>query len=150
MCTGYWQVSNIHAGTGANNVIPASLEVDFNFRFCTKSTVQSLKRRLEDILRRYGLDFSIEWNLSGIPFVTRSGELVEAVKRSILAHTGLATELSTSGGTSDGRFIAQICPQIIELGPVNASIHKLNENIELAALERLPSIYLDVLRALLP
>ena len=145
-----WQVSNIHGGTGANNVIPASLEVDFNFRFCTKSTVQSLKQRLEDILGRHRLDFSVEWNLSGIPFVTRSGELVEAVKRSILAHTGLATELSTSGGTSDGRFIAQICPQIVELGPVNASIHKLNENIELAALERLPSIYLDVLRALLP
>ena len=145
-----WQVSNIHGGTGANNVIPASLEVDFNFRFCTRSTEQSLKRRLEDILRRYGLDFSIEWNLSGIPFVTRSGELVEAVKRSIAERTGLATELSTSGGTSDGRFIAQICPQIIELGPVNASIHKLNENVELAALERLPGIYLDVLRALLP
>ena len=145
-----WQVSNIHGGTGANNVIPASLEVDFNFRFCTKSTVQSLKQRLEDILGQHRLDFSVEWNLSGIPFVTRSGELVEAVKRSILAHTGLATELSTSGGTSDGRFIAQICPQIVELGPVNASIHKLNENIELAALERLPSIYLDVLRALLP
>ena len=145
-----WQVSNIHAGTGANNVIPASLEVDFNFRFCTKSTVQSLKQRLEDILGRYRLDFSVEWNLSGIPFVTRSGELVEAVKRSILAHTGFATELSTSGGTSDGRFIAQICPQIVELGPVNASIHKLNENVELAALERLPGIYLDVLRALLP
>ena len=145
-----WQVSNIHAGTGANNVIPASLEVDFNFRFCTKSTEQSLKQRLEDVLRRHGLDFGIEWNLSGTPFVTRSGELVEAVKRSILAHTGHSPELSTSGGTSDGRFIARICPQIVELGPVNESIHKLNENVELAALERLPGIYLDVLRALLP
>ena len=145
-----WQVSNIHAGTGANNVIPASLEVDFNFRFCTRSTEQSLKRRLEDILRRYGLDFSIEWNLSGIPFVTRSGELVEAVKRAVFAHTGRTPQLSTAGGTSDGRFIAQICPQIVELGPVNASIHKLNENVELAALEHLPRIYLDILRALLP
>ena len=145
-----WQVSNIHAGTGANNVIPGSLEVEFNFRFCTRSTEQSLKQRLEDILRRHGLDFRIEWNLSGTPFITRSGELVEVVKRSVLAHTGRSPELSTSGGTSDGRFIAQICPQIVELGPVNASIHKLNENIELTALEQLPRIYLDVLRALLP
>ena len=145
-----WQVSNLHAGTGANNVIPASLEAEFNFRFCTKSTEQSLKQRLEDILSRHGLDFSIEWNLSGTPFVTRSGELVEAVKRSIAERTGRAAELSTSGGTSDGRFIAKICPQIVELGPVNASIHKLNENIELTELEQLPSIYLDVLRALLP
>ena len=145
-----WQVSNIHAGTGANNVIPGSLEVEFNFRFCTRSTEQSLKQRLEDILRRHGLDFRIEWNLSGTPFITRSGELVEVVKRSVLAHTGRSPELSTSGGTSDGRFIAQICPQIVELGPINASIHKLNENIELTALEQLPRIYLDVLRALLP
>ena len=145
-----WQVSNIHAGTGANNVIPASLEAEFNFRFCTKSTEQSLKQRLEDVLRRHGLDFRVEWNLSGTPFVTRSGELVEAVRRSILAHTGRSPELSTSGGTSDGRFIARICLQIVELGPVNASIHKLNENIELSALEQLPRIYLDVLRALLP
>jgi len=145
-----WQISNIHAGTGANNVIPASLEVDFNFRFCTRNTEQSLKQRLEDVLRRHGLDYSVEWNLSGTPFVTRSGELVEAVKRSVMAHTGRSPELSTSGGTSDGRFIARICPQIVELGPVNASIHKLNENIELNALEQLPRIYLDVLRALLP
>lgn len=145
-----WQISNIHAGTGANNVIPAALEVEFNFRFCTKSTEQSLKQRLEGILSRHGLDFGIEWNLSGTPFITRSGELVEAVKRSIAKRTGRAAELSTSGGTSDGRFIAQICPQIVELGPVNASIHKLNENIELIALEQLPSIYLDVLGALLP
>ena len=145
-----WQVSNIHAGTGANNVIPCSLEVEFNFRFCTRSTEQSLKQRLEDVLRRHGLDYGVEWNLSGNPFITRTGELVEAVKRSVKAHTGRSPELSTSGGTSDGRFIAQICPQIVELGPVNASIHKLNENIELAALERLPEIYLDVLRTLLP
>ena len=145
-----WQVSNIHAGTGANNVIPASLEVDFNFRFCTRSTEQSLKQRLENVLRQHGLDYSVAWNLSGAPFVTRAGELVEAVKRSVKAHTGRLPELSTSGGTSDGRFIAQICPQIVELGPVNASIHKLNENIELSALEQLPEIYLDVLRTLLP
>lgn len=145
-----WQVSNIHAGTGANNIIPGSIEIDFNFRFCTKSSEQSLKQRLEDVLRRHALDYELEWNLSGKPFVTRSGELVDAVKRAVFAHTGRTPKLSTAGGTSDGRFIAQICPQIVELGPVNATIHKLNENIELAALEQLPRIYLDVLRALLP
>jgi len=145
-----WQVSNIHAGTGANNVIPGSIEVEFNFRFCTRSSEESLRQRLEDVLRRYALDYDLQWNLSGRPFVTRTGELVEAVRRAVFAHTGRTPELSTAGGTSDGRFIAQICPQIVELGPVNATIHQLNENIELAALEQLPRIYLDVLRALLP
>jgi succinyl-diaminopimelate desuccinylase len=145
-----WQVSNIHAGTGATNIIPDSLEIEFNFRFCTKSSEQSLKQRLEDVLRRHALDFDLQWNLSGKPFVTRTGELVDAVKRAVFAHTGRTPELSTAGGTSDGRFIAQICPQIVELGPVNATIHKLNENVELAALEHLPRIYLDILRALLP
>ena len=145
-----WQVSNIHAGTGANNVIPGSIEVEFNFRFCTRSSDQSLKQRLEDVLRRHALDYDLQWNLSGRPFVTRTGELVEAVRRAVFAHTGRTPELSTAGGTSDGRFIAQICPQIVELGPVNATIHQLNENIELAALEQLPRIYLDVLRTLLP
>jgi succinyl-diaminopimelate desuccinylase len=145
-----WQISNIHGGTGVNNVIPASVEVDFNFRFGTKSSVQSLEQRLEDILRRHELDYDIRWSLSGLPFMTRSGALVDAVRRAILEHTGRKAELSTAGGTSDGRFIAQICPEIVELGPVNASIHKLNENIELAALEQLPRIYLDVLRGLLP
>ena len=145
-----WQVSNIHAGTGATNIIPDSLEIEFNFRFCTKSSEQSLKQRLEDVLRRHALDFDLQWNLSGKPFVTRTGELVDAVKRAVFAHTGRTPQLSTAGGTSDGRFIAQICPQIVELGPVNATIHKLNENVELAALEHLPRIYLDILRALLP
>ena len=145
-----WQVSNIHAGTGATNIIPDSLEIEFNFRFCTKSSEQSLKQRLEDVLRRHTLDFDLQWNLSGKPFVTRTGELVDAVKRAVFAHTGRTPQLSTAGGTSDGRFIAQICPQIVELGPVNATIHKLNENVELAALEHLPRIYLDILRALLP
>jgi succinyl-diaminopimelate desuccinylase len=145
-----WQVSNIHGGTGAANIIPASIEIDFNFRFCAKSSEQSLKQRLEDVLRRHELDYDLQWSLSGLPFVTRSGKLVEAVKRAVFEHTGRTPALSTAGGTSDGRFIAQICPEIVELGPVNATIHKLNENIELAALEQLPEIYLDVLRALLP
>jgi succinyl-diaminopimelate desuccinylase len=145
-----WQVSNLHAGTGATNIIPGSLELDFNFRFSSASTEAGLRERLESVLRRHGFDYSVAWTLSGNPFLTRPGELVDAVTHAVRAHTGRTPELSTSGGTSDGRFIAAICPQIVELGPVNASIHKLNEHIELAALEQLPKIYLDTLRALLP
>ncbi len=145
-----WQVSNLHAGTGATNIIPGSLELDFNFRFSTSSTEASLRTRLEAVLRRHGLEYSLAWTLSGNPFLTQPGALVEAVKRSVQAQTGRTPELSTSGGTSDGRFIIEICPQVVELGPVNASIHKLNEHIELEALEQLPRIYLDTLRALLP
>ena len=145
-----WQVSNIHAGTGATNVIPGSLQLDFNFRFSTASTEESLRERLEAVLRAHALDYAIEWTLGGRPFVTQRGELVEMVTRAVRAHTGRTPVLSTAGGTSDGRFIADICPQIVELGPVNASIHKLNEHIELGALEQLPKIYLDTLRALLP
>jgi succinyl-diaminopimelate desuccinylase len=144
-----WQVSNIHAGTGAANVIPGQLELDFNFRFSTASGEDSLKERFEAVLRKHGLDYSVDWTLSGKPFLTRPGELVNALQSAIRAHTGRRAELSTTGGTSDGRFIAEICPQVVEFGPVNASIHKLNEHIELDALERLPRIYLDVLRALL-
>jgi succinyl-diaminopimelate desuccinylase len=147
--TGF-QVSNIHAGTGAGNVIPGSLTLDFNFRFCTESTDASLRQRVEGVLRRHGLDYSLDWVLGGKPFVTQRGRLVEVMTRSIRAITGLTPELSTTGGTSDARFIADICPEIVEFGPVNASIHKLNEHIELEALEKLPSIYLDTLRALLP
>ncbi|HVC10770.1 MAG TPA: succinyl-diaminopimelate desuccinylase [Burkholderiales bacterium] len=144
-----WQASNIHAGTGAGNVIPGTLELDFNFRFSTASTEESLKERLESVLRKHGLDFSLQWTLSARPFLTETGELVDAVARAVRAHTGRTPELSTTGGTSDARFIAEICPQIVELGPVNASIHKLNEHIQLSALEQLPRIYLDTLRALL-
>jgi len=144
-----WQASTIHAGTGAGNVIPGTLELDFNFRFSTASTEDSLKERLESVLRKHGLDFSLQWTLSARPFLTVTGELVDAVARAVRAHTGRTPELSTTGGTSDARFIAEICPQIVELGPVNASIHKLNEHIELSALEQLPRIYLDTLRALL-
>jgi succinyl-diaminopimelate desuccinylase len=144
-----FQVSNIHAGTGANNVVPGSLEMDFNFRFSTESTAQSLKERTDEVLRRHGLDYSIDWHLSGSPFLTERGALVAAVQSAIQAVNGVVPELSTSGGTSDGRFIAEICPQIVELGPVNASIHKLNEHIDLQALEDLPRIYLGILRTLL-
>ncbi len=144
-----FQVSNIHAGTGANNVVPGSLEMDFNFRFSTESTAQSLKERTDEVLRRHGLDYPIDWHLSGNPFLTERGALVAAVQSAIKAVNGVVPELSTSGGTSDGRFIAEICPQIVELGPVNASIHKLNEHIDLQALEDLPRIYLGILRTLL-
>ena len=144
-----WQVSNIHAGTGANNLIPGSLELDFNFRFCTRSPEASLRERFEAILRKHGLDYEVQWSLSGNPFITPPGELVGALEQAIRAHTGRKPELSTTGGTSDGRFIAEICPQVVEFGPPNASIHKLNENIELPILEQLPRIYLDTLRKLL-
>jgi succinyl-diaminopimelate desuccinylase len=145
-----WQVSNVHAGVGATNLIPGSLELDFNFRFGPSSPEASLRERLEAVLRRHGLDYQLQWTLSGNPFITPPGELVDAVKRAVRANTGRTPELSTTGGTSDARFIAAICPQIVELGPPNATIHKLNENIELEVLEQLPRIYLDTLRALLP
>jgi succinyl-diaminopimelate desuccinylase len=144
-----FQVSNIHAGTGANNVVPGSLEMDFNFRFSTECTAQSLKDRTDAILRKHGLEYSIDWHLSGNPFLTGRGALVAAAQAAIKDVNGVVAGLSTSGGTSDGRFIADICPQIVELGPVNASIHKLNENIDLQALEDLPRIYLGILRTLL-
>ena len=145
-----WQVSNIHAGTGARNVIPGALTLDFNFRFSTASSAESLKTRFEAVLDKHGLDYSIDWVLGGRPFVTQRGRLVEVMSEVIRKHTGRTPELSTTGGTSDARFIADICPQVVEFGPVNQSIHKLNEHIELDALERLPGIYLDTLRALLP
>jgi succinyl-diaminopimelate desuccinylase len=146
-----WQCSNIHAGTGAGNVIPGSLSLDFNFRFSTESTEASLKARLEAVLKKHGVDYSVDWLPGGgKPFVTERGRLVEVVSQAIRSQTGRTPELSTTGGTSDARFIAEICPEVVEFGPVNASIHKLNEHIELAALEKLPRIYLDILRALLP
>jgi succinyl-diaminopimelate desuccinylase len=145
-----WQVSNIHAGTGAGNVIPGALTLDFNFRFSTESSDASLKDRFEAVLRKHGLEYSVDWVLGGRPFVTQRGRLVEVVSEAIRRHTGRTPQLSTTGGTSDARFIADICPEIVEFGPVNASIHKLNEHIELAALEKLPLIYLDALRTLLP
>jgi succinyl-diaminopimelate desuccinylase len=126
------------------------LELDFNFRHSTASTESSLKERLESVLRKHKLDYTVDWTPGSKPFLTQPGALVDTVKRVIKAHTGRTPELSTAGGTSDGRFIVDICPQVVELGPVNASIHKLNENIELAELEQLPRIYLDTLRALLP
>jgi len=145
-----FQVSNIHAGTGAANVVPGAVEVDFNFRFSTESTSTSLQERVEGILKKNGLDYSLSWVLGAKPFLSKRGKLAETVLQIGKRHTGRSAELSTTGGTSDARFIIEICPEVLELGPVNASIHKLNEHIELAALEQLPKIYLDTLRALLP
>jgi len=143
-----WQVSNIHGGTGASNVIPGTVEVDFNFRFCTESTPQSLQQRLQAVLERHGLNYDLRWVLGGLPFLTPPGTLVDAVQRAIAEETGQHAELSTSGGTSDGRFIASLCPQVVELGPPNASIHKVDECIVLADIEPLKNIYRRVLEQL--
>ena len=145
-----WQISNLHAGTGAANVIPGSVEVDFNFRFSTQSTEASLRERVEAILKKHQLDYALSWTLGARPFLSKNGRLAKTVLDTAKKHSGRSAELSTTGGTSDARFIIDICPEVVELGPVNASIHQLNENIELSALEQLPRIYLDTLRALLP
>ena len=136
-----WQMSNIHGGTGATNVIPGQVVIDFNFRFSTESTAEGLQRRVHALLDRHGLEYDLAWTLGGQPFLTTPGELVAAVQQAIRAETGLETELSTTGGTSDGRFIAQVCPQVIELGPPNASIHKIDENVLVADVEPLKNIY---------
>jgi len=143
------QISNIHGGTGVTNVIPGELEVQFNFRFSTAVTDSELRARTEEILGKHGLEYSLKWNLSGQPFLTGGGELVEATVKSIEHITGLATELSTSGGTSDGRFIAPLGAQLIELGPVNASIHKIDEAVLASDLPKLTAIYKDILQRLL-
>ena len=143
-----WQVSNMHGGTGASNIIPGELVVDFNFRFCTESTPESLQQRLQAVLARHQLEYSLKWTLGGLPFLTPPGTLVEAVRGAIQAETGLTTELSTTGGTSDGRFMAKVCSQVIELGPINASIHKINEHVLVSSLEPLKNIYKGVLERL--
>lgn len=145
-----WQVSNIHAGTGVGNVIPGSVEMDFNFRFSTESTDASLTQRVEAILKKHALDYSLSWVLGARPFLSAQGRLAQTVTEICRRHTGHRAELSTTGGTSDARFIIEIAPEVLEIGPVNSSIHKLDEHIEVAALEQLAKIHLDVLRALLP
>lgn len=147
-----WQVSNIHGGTGASNVIPGTVVIDFNFRFCTESTPDGLQQRVTDILGRHGLqagaDVDLAWTVGGLPFLTTPGTLVDAVREAIRDETGLNTELSTTGGTSDGRFIAQVCPQVIELGPTNATIHKVDEHVPVADIEPLKNIYRRTLERL--
>ncbi|OGA51757.1 MAG: succinyl-diaminopimelate desuccinylase [Betaproteobacteria bacterium RIFCSPLOWO2_12_FULL_62_13] len=144
-----WQISNINAGTGANNVIPGTAHIKFNFRFSTASTVESLETRVIGILDKHGVPYDIEWRYEGRPFLTKKGNLVDAVARAIKKVTGIDTELSTSGGTSDGRFIADICPQVVEFGPTNATIHKINECIRVEEVETLPKIYRQILVNLL-
>jgi len=143
-----WQVSNIHAGTGAGNVIPGDCVLDFNFRFCTESTPESLQRRLTAILDRHGLDYKLEWIVGGLPFLTEPGALVDAVREVVREETGIDPELSTTGGTSDGRFISQICPEVIELGPPNSSIHKIDEHVDVDELEAVKNIYCRLLARL--
>lgn len=147
-----WQVSNVHGGTGASNVIPGTVTVDFNFRFSTESTPHGLQQRLLDVLRKNGLqasaDYDLTWIIGGLPFLTKPGTLVDAVSAAILSETGLTTQLSTTGGTSDGRFMAQICPQVIELGPPNATIHKINEHVKVSEIEPLKNTYRRILENL--
>jgi len=144
-----FQISNIHAGTGANNVIPGHCEVLFNFRFASVSNADELKRRTHAILDRHRLDYALDWQLSGNPYLTGAGALVDALSAAIRDTVALAPELSTSGGTSDGRFIAAICDQVVEFGPVNATIHKIDECVALAAIEPLSQIYEKTLQRLL-
>ena len=136
-----FQISNAHAGTGAGNVVPGTFVIDFNIRFSTASTVDSLQARVHSLLDRHGLEYEIAWTLGAKPFLTPRGELCEALTAAVTAANGVAAQLSTTGGTSDGRFIADICPQLVEFGPVNASIHTLDECIAVADLEPLAKIY---------
>ncbi len=144
-----FQISNINAGTGVDNVIPGQVEVNFNLRYSTELDHQQIIDTTETILKQHGLDYNIDWRHSGYPFLTAEGELVEAAKQSIKAITGLDTELSTAGGTSDGRFVAPTGAQVLELGPVNASIHKINEHVRVSDLDRLSEIYQGILAKLL-
>jgi succinyl-diaminopimelate desuccinylase len=144
-----FQVSNVRAGTGATNVIPGSCEVDFNLRFAPVSSAESLMKRIEAILRRHGLEYELAWTVGAQPFSTSEGPLSAAMAAAIRDVTGRATTLSTTGGTSDGRFIATVCRQVVEFGPPNASIHKIDEHIAVADLEPLKNIYRGTLERLL-
>lgn len=144
-----FQISNINGGTGATNVVPGDVEIVFNFRFSTELTEQDLRQRAEAILDKHGLEYDINWKLSGHPFLTSEGALVEAALASIKTHTGLDSELSTAGGTSDGRFIAPTGAQVLELGPVNATIHKIDECVKADDLDQLHLIYQGILENLL-
>lgn len=144
-----WQVSNIHGGTGASNIIPGELVVDFNFRFSTASTADGLKEQVVSILNAHGLNYDLSWVLGGEPFLTPAGELSNAISTAVHHQTTRTPELSTTGGTSDGRFIAKICPQVIEFGPVSKTIHQIDECIEVACMEPLAKIYAEVLSILI-
>jgi succinyl-diaminopimelate desuccinylase len=143
-----FQISNIHAGTGANNIIPSELAIEFNFRFSTESKPEQLRERVEKILKDAGLDFEIDWHLGGSPFITGDGTLANALRSAIKAETGVHTELSTTGGTSDGRFIAKVCKEVVEFGPLNATSHKINECVIVDNVEPLKNIYRRTLEQL--
>ena len=144
-----FQISNINAGTGATNVIPGEMVAEFNFRFSTESTPEQLRTRVQDLLDRHGLDTTITWTLGGEPFLTPIGSLSDALTQAIEAEVGRKPALSTTGGTSDGRFIAKLCPQVIEFGPINATIHKIDENIPVDNVEPLKNIYRRAMELLL-
>jgi succinyl-diaminopimelate desuccinylase len=143
-----WQISNIHGGTGAGNIIPNRAVIDFNFRFASVSTAEGLQQRVHEILDRHHVDYELQWTVGGQPFLTTPGELVGAVQAAIREETSIETELSTTGGTSDGRFISRVCPQVIEFGPINASIHSIDEHVRVADLDPLKNIYRRVLEHL--
>ena len=143
-----WQVSNIHAGTGASNIIPSECVVDFNFRFSTASTAEGLQQRMHAILDKHALDYAWDWVSGGHPFLTPAGELSDAISLAVHTVAGKNPELSTTGGTSDGRFIATICPQVIEFGPVGKTIHQIDECVAVADLQPLADVYAGVLTAL--
>ncbi|CDM24714.1 succinyl-diaminopimelate desuccinylase [Castellaniella defragrans] len=144
-----FQVSNLHAGTGAGNVIPGTATIDCNFRFSTASTPEGLQARVAAILDRHGLDYGIDWTIGGLPFLTPRGTLCGALQAAIAGETGVQAELSTTGGTSDGRFIARICPQVVEFGPLNRTIHQTGEHVPLDSLAPLKNIYRRMLEKLL-
>lgn len=143
------QISNIHSGTGVNNVIPGEMTVLFNFRYSTGSTKESLKSRTMDILENYNFEYHLDWSLSGEPFITEGGELIPAVQSCLKESLGIETELSTSGGTSDGRFIAPYGAQVVELGPCNKTIHKINECVSIKELQQLSRLYTSILQKML-
>ena len=144
-----FQISNVHAGTGASNIIPGECVIDFNFRFSTQNTTDSLQTRVTAILDSHGLEYKLDWSISGLPFLTPRGELSQALVKAIASETGIQAELSTTGGTSDGRFIAHICPQVVEFGPLNATIHQVNERLAIHELEPLKNIYRRTIETLL-
>ena len=144
-----FQISNIHSGTGANNIIPGQLDVTFNFRYSTASTADGLREKVEACLKRHALDFNIDWNLSGEAFLTEEGPLRQSVTAAIELICGITPIASTGGGTSDGRFIAPLGAEVVELGPINATIHKIDECVSLQDLERLPGLYRDIAERLL-
>ncbi|MEN9631219.1 MAG: succinyl-diaminopimelate desuccinylase DapE [Pseudomonadota bacterium] len=144
-----WQVSNLHAGTGARNVIPGTAEVEFNFRYSPESTPESLQRRVVEVLQRHGVEHHIDWTHGAEPFLTEPGSLSTAITRAIEAECGVTPVLSTTGGTSDGRFIRRICPQVVEFGPANATIHQVDESVEVASIDPLKNVYRRTLELLL-